>query len=177
MSSCVSLSLPKQAPGKAPTPNIKKSLTNRQDTVDKNTSNAKVYSYTILLGVEVGSYCQFGFPVAQIKAGHKVAYAVGFITVAQMLGIALGTGMSGAIFVNTAEQGMRVLFPLALDTKISAAIAGVGSNLILSAGPLIQAKAVHIIAKSVELAFLPVIAGGALAFLGSLTMKWEKLFG
>lgn len=125
----------------------------------------------------VGSYCQSGFPVAQIKAGNEVAYAVGFMTVAQMLGIALGTGMAGAIFVNTAEQGLRVLFPTASDTEISAAIAGIGSDLISSAGPLIQAKALHVIARSVELAFLPVVAGGALAFLGSLTMKWEKLFG
>jgi len=149
------------------------------DTIDENTSNAKVYGYTIILGIGVGSYCQSGFSVAQMKAGPSAAeitFSVGFMTVAQMLGIAIGTGMSGAIFINTAEQGLRSLFPHASAADISAAVAGIGSGLISSAGPVVEAEAVHAIARSIELAFLPVVAAGAGALLCSLTMKCERVF-
>ncbi|EQL01445.1 Major facilitator superfamily domain, general substrate transporter [Ophiocordyceps sinensis CO18] len=111
-------------------------------TVDETTADAKVYGYTILLGVGVGCYCQAGFPVAQMKVAAKdMASSVGFMTVSQMLGIAVGTGMSGAIYVNTASQGLERLFPDATRQEISSALAGVGSNLITSAGPGVAAAA------------------------------------
>ncbi|KJZ77792.1 hypothetical protein HIM_02969 [Hirsutella minnesotensis 3608] len=147
-------------------------------TVDESTTNAKVYGYTILLGVGVGCYCQAGFPVAQMKVTAKdIPYSVGFMTVSQMLGIAIGTGMSGAIFVNSANQGLERLFPAASSQEISSALAGVGSGLIHSAGPAAAAAAIHAIARAIQYAFLPALAAGALSFIFSLTMKREKVFG
>lgn len=148
------------------------------DTVDETTADAKVYGYTILLGVGVGCYCQAGFPVAQMKVAAKdMASSVGFMTVSQMLGIAVGTGMSGAIYVNTASQGLERLFPDATRQEISSALAGVGSNLITSAGPGVAAAAVHAIARAIQFAFAPLLAAGALSFLCSILMKREKVFG
>ncbi|KAJ4341110.1 hypothetical protein N0V95_007330 [Ascochyta clinopodiicola] len=147
-------------------------------TADETTSNAMVYGYTILLGVGVGCYCQAGFPIAQIKVpASDIAYSVGFMTVSQMLGIALGTGMSGALFVNQAHSGLHNLFPGASAEEVSSAVAGVGSELIDKASEEVAASAIHVIALSIQDAFVPVFVTGGIAFLCSLALKREKLFG
>jgi hypothetical protein len=88
------------------------------DTSDDTTSNAKIYGYTILLGTGVGCYCQAGFPVAQVKvAASDIAYSVGFMTVSQMLGIAFGTGMSGAVLSTRRILAFNVFSPAHLLNK------------------------------------------------------------
>jgi hypothetical protein len=151
---------------------------NDTDTADETTSNARIYGYTILLGTGVGCYCQAGFPVAQMKvAASDIAYSVGFMTVSQMLGIAVGTGMSGAVFVNHAHNGLHHLFPDASAEEVSSAVAGVGSNLIDKASKELASAAVHVIAVAIQDAFIPVFVAGAISLLCSLAMKKEKLFG
>ena len=106
-----------------------------------------------------------------------IAYSVGFMTVSQMLGITLGTGISGAIFVNQAHHGLQRLFPSASAEEISSAVAGVGSDLIGKASKELASTAIHVIALAIRDAFVPVFVTGAIAFLCSLAMKKEKLFG
>lgn len=98
------------------------------------------------------------------------------MTVSQMLGITLGTGISGAVFVNKAHAGLHQLFPNASTTEISSAVAGVGSDLIDNASKEMSAAAIHVIAMAIRDAFVPVFVTGAIAFLCSLAMKREKLF-
>jgi hypothetical protein len=110
-------------------------------------------------------------------AASDIAYSVGFMTVSQMLGIAIGTGMSGAIFVNKAHDGLQRLFPSASAEAVSSAVAGVGSDLIDKASKELAAAAIHVIALAIQDAFIPVFVTGAMSFLCSLAMKKEKLFG
>jgi hypothetical protein len=110
-------------------------------------------------------------------AASDVAYSVGFMTVSQMLGIALGTGISGAVFVNQAHNGIHDLFPGASAEQVSSAVAGMGSDLIDNANEETASAAVHVIALAIQNAFTPVYVTGAIAFLGSLALKREKLFG
>lgn len=98
------------------------------------------------------------------------------MTVSQMLDIALGTGMSGALFVNRAHSGLQRLFPSASSEEISSAVAGVGSDLIDKASKELAAAAIHVIASAIQDAFVPVFVTGAISFLCSLAMKKEKLF-
>lgn len=147
------------------------------DTADDMTSNAKIYGYTIILGTGVGCYCQAGFPVAQMKvAASEIPYSVGFMTVSQMLGIAIGTGMSGAVFVNQAHAGLHELFPNASATEVSSAVAGVGSELIEQASQELADAAIHVIALAIQDAFIPVFVSGAGSLLCSFFMKREKIF-
>ncbi|KAL8408917.1 hypothetical protein RB594_007378 [Gaeumannomyces avenae] len=146
-------------------------------TVDENTSNAKIYGYTIILGTGVGCFCQAGFAVAQMKvAAAEIPYCVGFMTVGQMLGIVFGTGMAGAVFVNRAEQALAALFPNATKDDISNAIAGATSTLINSASPELRAEAIHGITRAIQQAFIPIIAAGAICLICSVVMKREKVF-
>ncbi|KAI1918584.1 hypothetical protein LOZ65_004818 [Ophidiomyces ophidiicola] len=146
-------------------------------TVDVKTSDAKIYGYTIILGTGVGCFCQAGFAVAQMKVKpDEIPFVVGFMTVGQMLGIVLGTGIAGAVFVNYSEQALAKLFPHASKTEISNSIAGVGSNLIRSAGTETAAKAIEAITRAIQLAYIPIIAAGGICLICSVFMKREKIF-
>ncbi|KAI6351723.1 hypothetical protein MCOR25_009781 [Pyricularia grisea] len=146
-------------------------------TVDETTPDAKIYGYTLLLGFGVGCYSQAGFPVAQVSvAAGDIPYSVGFMMVSQMLGIALGTGMAGALFVNTAHHGLSAIFPHASSDEISSAASGASSALLNAADPDTRARAVHVIALAIRNAFVPMVVSGAIAFLSSLFLKREKVF-
>ncbi|KAJ2897833.1 hypothetical protein MKZ38_004346 [Zalerion maritima] len=146
-------------------------------TVDEFTSNAKIYGYTIILGTGVGCFCQAGFPVAQMQVKPEdIPYSVGFMTVSQMIGITLGTGISGALFVNQAQDGLAKVFPNATSAEISDAVAGVGSQLIESAIPAVRAEAIHLVTNAIQLAYIPIIAAGSISLVCSVLMKREKVF-
>jgi hypothetical protein len=145
--------------------------------VDEHTSDAKIYGYTIILGTGVGCFCQAGFAVAQMKVKpSEIPFCVGFMTVGQMLGIVFGTGISGALFVNFAQDALRAVFPGADETQISNAISGLGSDLLQSAGAAKEALAVHGITRAIQLAYVPVIAAGSICLICSVLMKREKVF-
>lgn len=146
-------------------------------TIDENTSDAKIYGYTIILGTGVGCFCQAGFAVAQMKVKPgEIPYSVGFMTVGQMMGIVLGTGMAGALFINYAQQALARTFPSASPQEIANAVAGVGSELINNAPPAVRAEAIHGITRAIQLAYVPIIAAGSICLICSLAMKREKVF-
>lgn len=106
----------------------------------------------------------------------EIPYCVGFMTVGQMLGIVFGTGVSGALFVNSAQNALRAVFPHASETEISNAISGVGSELLRSAGPATELAGIHGITRAVQLAYVPVIFAGSVCLICSVLMKREKVF-
>lgn len=125
----------------------------------------------------MGCFCQAGFAVAQMKVKPtEIPYCVGFMTVGQMLGIVFGTGVSGALFVNSAQNALRAVFPGASETQISNAISGVGSELLRSAGPVKEMAGIHGITRAVQLAYVPVIFAGSVCLICSLLMRREKVF-
>ncbi|PHH92661.1 hypothetical protein CDD83_6265 [Cordyceps sp. RAO-2017] len=146
-------------------------------TVDENTTNAKLYGYTIILGTGIGCFCQAGFAVAQMKVdASEIAYSVGFMTCAQMLGIVIGTGMSGALFINYSQQALARVFPQASASELADAIAGIASQLINSASAEKKAEAIHGITRAIQLAYVPIIAAGTICLICSLFMRREKVF-
>ncbi|KAJ5216390.1 major facilitator superfamily domain-containing protein [Penicillium cinerascens] len=149
----------------------------KTDTVDEHTSDAKIYGYTIIMGTGVGCFCQAGFAIAQMKVKpEEIPFCVGFMTVGQMMGIVFGTGISGALFVNFAQQALQQVFPLTSEDEISNAISGVGSQLLRSASSEDYAAAIHGITRAIQLAYVPIIAAGAICLVCGLLMKREKVF-
>ncbi|TLD09734.1 hypothetical protein PspLS_11378 [Pyricularia sp. CBS 133598] len=147
-------------------------------TVDESTTMAKIYGYTIILGAGAGCYAQAGFPVAQVTVDpSEIPYAVGFMVVSQMMGISIGTGMSGALFVNYAHAGLEHIFPDSSAEEIASAVSGVSSELLAAADAETQARAISAIADALQNAFVPIMVGAAISFLLSLFLKREKLFG
>ncbi|KAL8839355.1 MAG: hypothetical protein Q9176_004536 [Flavoplaca citrina] len=98
--------------------------------VDSNTSTANIYGYEVLLGIGTGAYIQAGYGVIQaIIEPAKMAYAISFIMLAQLLGIALGLSISGAVFLNKAISGLSKVLPDVSRDEIQKAVLGVSGDL------------------------------------------------
>jgi hypothetical protein len=102
-------------------------------TVDQSTSAARVYGYSAILGFGTGMYAQAPFAVAQaIVDPELVSFAVGFITCAQISGIAIALAIANAVFLNRSQAATELLLPQIPRQEILQAISGLGSGLFQS---------------------------------------------
>jgi hypothetical protein len=70
-------------------------------TVDTETSVARVYGYSIIIGFGDGLFAQASFSVAQaIVDPQLIASAVGFITCAQVSGVTIALAIANSVFFN-----------------------------------------------------------------------------
>lgn len=145
-------------------------------TIDDETSNAAIYGYMILIGTGAGLFFQNSFAIAQGSIEpHEIPFAVGFILLAQSAGGALGFAVSGAIFVNKSIEGLSALLPGVDHRTLEHALSGVGSELIANLEPELRKQALKAIVDGLRQTFAGAIAGGAVVFVASLFMKWERL--
>lgn len=100
-------------------------------TVDENTSDARIYGYTILIGTGVGSFIQLGFSVIQsLVDSSELATAVGLVTFAQLSAPAVSLSMANVIFLNETTRKIASAFPsLSLET-INGIISGVRGDVL-----------------------------------------------
>lgn len=147
-------------------------------TVDQDTSTAKIYGYSILLGVGVGMFLQAAFSVAQAVVDvENIAPCIGFITLAQFVGITLALAIANSILLNQSEAAIQQLLPTVPLSEIQAAILGVNSDLVKSLSPDLQRAVIGAIVTSIDNCYVLVIAGGSLVAVSSIFMPREKLFG
>jgi Na+/melibiose symporter-like transporter len=72
-------------------------------TVRLDTSESRIYGYTVLLGAGVGMWLQAPFSVAQaVVAPEDVPAAVGFMMLAQFAGITFALAIANTVFLNNA---------------------------------------------------------------------------
>ncbi|RMD44861.1 hypothetical protein DV735_g318, partial [Chaetothyriales sp. CBS 134920] len=141
-----------------------------------NPSNAQVYGYSVLIGIGAGMFIQTGFAVAQAKVPkERAADAAGFIALAQNLGIVLALAISGAIFQNKAIENLQQVFPDLPSSALHDAISGAGSDLLKQLPPDAQTKVLGAILNAISYPYILVITAGAMATVGSLFMKFERI--
>lgn len=146
-------------------------------TVDESTSTAKVYGYSIIIGLGSGSIAQASFSVAQAKVHPKeIPLAIGFITSAQIAGATIALSISNSIFLNDATRNIARLLPNVPRGDIQGAIAGAGSAFLAKLDPASRASVTHAIVESMSKVYILGITAGALAAVLGLLMKKEKLF-
>lgn len=146
-------------------------------TVDENTSTAKIYGYSIILGVGGGAFVQLSFTVVQAKVEkHLIPVAIGFCTFAQLAGPAVALSIANAVFLNEATDGIAEIAPNLSRQTIQTAISGVGSHRIEGLNPEVQGLVLHTIVKAMsKIYFLP-LSAGVLTVVMSMFMKRERLF-
>ncbi|KAL8883298.1 MAG: hypothetical protein Q9192_007272 [Flavoplaca navasiana] len=119
--------------------------------VDINTSTANIYGYEVLLGIGTGAYIQAGYGVIQaIIEPAKMAYAISFIMLAQLLGIALGLSISGAVFLNKAISGLSVVLPDVSRDEIQNAVLGVSGDLFGTLPADVRRNATNAIVNAID---------------------------
>lgn len=147
-------------------------------SIDLDTSTARIYGYSILAGFGVGLFSQAGFPVTQVKANpEQLQQAVAFIGIGQVGGITLALMMSNSIFLNRATNKVAKILPGTPRATIQQAILGFGGAFFDSLASLERRQVLLAIIESIEDAFILVVTAAALSLLLSLFMKREKLFG
>lgn len=146
-------------------------------TVDLDSSAAKVYGYTIIIGLGVGSFCQASFAVAQgsVQAAD-IPSAVGFITCGQITGVTISIAIANSVFLNEAERGIAALLPSVPLDQIQAAIAGVGSQLVQTLPQEVRVLVLRAIVAAISKTYIVCITGGSVAVVLSIFLKRERLF-
>lgn len=146
-------------------------------TVQQDTSQGRVYGYTVLIGAGVGMWIQASFSVAQaIVDPENVPAAIGFITLAQFLGNTTALAIANAVFLNEAEVRVRQLLPDLSVSEIQAAISGVTNGFAQNLRSDVRAQVVDAIVASIGETYVLVMTSGALVTVLSLAMKRETLF-
>lgn len=146
-------------------------------TVDESTTTAKIYGYSIIIGLGAGSISQASFSVAQAKVpAFEIPLAIGFITSAQIGGATIALSISNSVFLNDATRNIARILPDVPRTDIQGAIAGAGSAFLAKLDPEARARVTHAIVESMSKVYIMGITAGSLAAILGLLMKKEKLF-
>lgn len=146
-------------------------------TVDENTSVARVYGYTILIGFGDGLFAQASFSVAQaLVSPDMVPSAVGFITCAQVGGCTIALSIANSLFLNKSQTSLEAILPGIPTAEIQQAISGAGSAFVQGLSAEVRDEVLAAIVKAMSNSYILVMTGGALVVVLSLGMKQEKLF-
>ncbi|KAL2362722.1 hypothetical protein RJZ56_004366 [Blastomyces dermatitidis] len=145
--------------------------------VEHDTPLSRVYGYTVLIGTGVGMFLQASFSVTQAVVDQEnVAPAIGFITLAQFVGITIALAPANAILLNASQDQIQEILPDVAGADIQAAILGARSGLVQNFSPDLKMWVLDAIVSAIDKTYALVIAGGALVAVSSLMMRREKLF-
>lgn len=146
-------------------------------TVDRETSDARIYGYTVILGVGVGLWLQMSFAVAQaVVDPETVPAAVGFCTLAQFAGITIALAIANSIYLNYSESRIADILPDVPQSQIEALMQGVSGGFLASLSASERTQVLDVIAEAISNTYMLVVAGGSLVAVLSLLMKRERLF-
>ncbi|MCJ1384343.1 hypothetical protein MMC17_007459 [Xylographa soralifera] len=145
-------------------------------TVDENTSTAKIYGYSILLGLGSGSFIQLSYTVLQSKVEkYEIPIGIGFLTFAQLSGPAVALCIANAVFLNEATNGISALDPSLNTQAIQLVLSGASSRQIPGISSAVQQMALHVIVEAMNKAYVLPLTAGALTSVMAMFMKREKL--
>jgi MFS family permease len=148
-------------------------------TVTSTTSASAIYGFSVLIAIGAGVTSQAAYSIAPAKVQpHQIAAAIGYINVAQIGGVVIALTISGAVFQNVAFNKLsHVLSGMGFTADdIRSAIAGSQSTLFEHLPTALRTEAIEAIVQAISKTYALVIAGGALALVTSVFLKWEKLF-
>jgi hypothetical protein len=97
-----------------------------------------------------------------------MAYAISFMMLAQLGGIAFGLAIGGAVFVNGAVANLMVVLPDATREQLQMAISGTSGDYLASLAPAVGAAATDAIVDSLCQVFILVYVAAALSLVLSV---------
>jgi MFS family permease len=146
--------------------------------VDQDTSTAKIYGFSIILGSGVGMFFQAAFSVTPaVLKPENIGSAIGFMTLAQFLGITIALAIANAVVLNNSTDKIQQILPDVPLGEIQAAVLGVGSQLVKTLSPDLRRRVIGAIVDAISTTYTLTIAAGALVTVTSLILRREKLFG
>ncbi|KAG4223466.1 hypothetical protein PC116_g28068 [Phytophthora cactorum] len=146
-------------------------------TIDTDTTDARIYGYSILTAFGVGLFSQAGFAVAQVKAAPQLlSQAVAFIGIGQISGVTLALVISNSVFLNESTNKIADILPDMPRSVVQQAVSGVGGDLFRNLNSDQRQRVLNAIIESIDNTFILVITASALSLVLSVFMKRERLF-
>lgn len=147
-------------------------------TVRADTSLARIYGYTVVLGSGVGMWLQASLSVAQaVVAPGDVPAAVGLVMLGQFVGICVSLAIANTVFLNDARREIQAILPDVPSETIGSAIQGSTSGFLDTLDPDVKTLVLDAIILAMDKVYILVIVAGSVTAVLSLLMKRTRLFG
>lgn len=146
-------------------------------TTTADISNAKIYGYSILVGLGQMTF-QAAYSVVPTKVlPDEIAEVIQFINVGQQGSILIALAICNTIFQNVAYSRLvSILVPAGYSTEdVTAAIAGARSVVLQSAPADVKSAALDVLVEAIKDTYILIIISGAILIVCSLCMKRERI--
>jgi len=145
--------------------------------IETGTSQASIYGFEVLVGIGTGCFIQAGYAVIQaVVPPAEMAYAISYMMLAQLGGIAFGLAIAGAVFINEAISGLSSLLPDVSRSELQLAISGTSGAYFRSLPEELRLQATDTIVLALQKVFIPVYVGAAVSLVLSVCFTQRKLF-
>lgn len=150
-------------------------------TIRASTPESHVMGYEAMMGFGLGLIWFHGVSVATAVFASATPSdrfdASALMNTAQLGATSIGLALAGCLFQNVGHDLLRnALLPYGMTEKdIREALAGVASPIWTTADLHVVQLAAEAITKAIAKIFYLSVVSGAVCFLVSLTMRWEKL--
>ncbi|GAQ43929.1 hypothetical protein AKAW_11042 [Aspergillus niger] len=139
--------------------------------IQVHTRPAILYGLEIVIGLGAGSYTQAAFAVIQaVVAPSEAADGLTLMLLAQLLGMTLGLSITGAIFVNVAQNSLFKLLPNLPREQVSQVVSGTSSALLNELPDTVRERALDIIVHAWRYLFACVSFGAGVSLLCAVFM-------
>ena len=147
-------------------------------TTDEYTSNARIYGYSILIGIGGGAFCQLPFSVVQslVNDPALIPVAVGFVTFAQLISAAVALAVANSVFLNQSFQQIEAAVPSLSTQDIQGILSGVTLQVLNSLDPRIKQTIVHIVVSTLNKSYIVTLTAGVLAIVLSLFLSRGNMY-
>ncbi|KAK4247367.1 major facilitator superfamily domain-containing protein [Corynascus novoguineensis] len=145
--------------------------------ITTDTPEAQIYGFEILTGIGTGCFIQAGYAVIQaVTPPAEMAYAISFMMLAQLSGIALGLAIAGAVFINSAISHLMEVLPGVSREQLQLAVSGTSGAYLRSLSPALRAAATDAIVAALRKVFIPVYVAAAFSLVLSVLFTKRKMF-
>ena len=137
--------------------------------IHADTPEGQIYGFEVLVGIGTGCFIQAGYAVIQaVTPPEDMAYAISFMMLAQLSGIALGLAISGAVFVNDAIANLTAVLPNVSREQLQMAISGTSGEYLSSLSEELRSAATNAIVEALRKVFIPVYVAAAFSLVLSV---------
>lgn len=144
--------------------------------VSYDTSPAKIYGFTVLLGIGGGMYAQASFAVAQVKvAPHDIPMAIGWVSLAQIGGATIALAIANSVFLNRATEAIAAIVPSASRATILGALSGGGNSFFQTLTGSVRVAVFEALTTAIGRIYILSMTGAALSIVLACFMPFEKV--
>ncbi|KAL9640599.1 MAG: hypothetical protein Q9204_000655 [Flavoplaca sp. TL-2023a] len=145
-------------------------------TLSLDTEFARIYGYSVIIGVAAGLVVQAPYTIAQAKHGlEAVPLVTAFISCGQMTGVALSISIGSSVMLNQATDRIASILPDVPRAAVQESISGATASSLSFVSSAQRDGVLVVVASTLGSVFYMVVAGGALALLLAILMKRERI--